>query len=58
MSRFSKLLAALAGTVAIVADAMLDGVFVSTEIEAVVLSLVSAYFVYRLPNAPPAPPST
>lgn len=54
MANYRKLIAALAGVGAIAADAMVDGVFSSAEIESIVLALVSAYFVWRLPNDPPA----
>lgn len=54
MSNYRKLIAALAGVVAVVASAMADGVFVDSEIEAIISAAVAAFFVYRLPNKPPA----
>ena len=54
LSNYRKLIAALSGVVVIVGSAMADGVFVSSEIESIVAAAVAAFFVYRLPNAPPA----
>ena len=54
MSKYAKAVAALAASVAILGDAMVDGVFTSLEIEAVALSLVGAFFVFIVKNADPA----
>lgn len=54
MSNYRKLIAAASGVVAIIASAMADGVFVSSEVESIISAVVAAYFVYRLPNTPPA----
>ena len=53
MSRFAKFIVALSGAVAIIADAMADGVFTSQETESIVLALVSALFVFLVPNKQP-----
>ncbi|HSE44968.1 MAG TPA: hypothetical protein VLA89_06535 [Gemmatimonadales bacterium] len=52
MSRYSKFLVALAGTVGIISSAMADGVFTSAETESIVLAAVSALFVFLVPNKP------
>ena len=55
MSKYSKFIAALAGAVLIVGDAMADGVFTSQENETIALAFVSALFVLFAPkNADPA----
>ncbi len=53
MSKYSKLLAALGGVLAILASSLADGLVSSSELESVVLAAVSAFFVYRLPNKQP-----
>jgi len=50
MSKYRKFLVALGGAVALVASALADGVFTSAETEAIVLALVSAAFVFIVPN--------
>lgn len=53
LTRYSKFIAAAAGVVAILADAMADGVFTSQETESIVLAAVSAFFVFLVPNKDP-----
>ena len=52
MSKYRKFLVALGAAVALVASALADGVFASDETEAIVLAVVSAVFVYLVPNDP------
>jgi hypothetical protein len=54
MSKYRKFLVALGAAVALVASALADGVFTSQETEAIVLAIVSAVFVYLVPNEPTA----
>jgi hypothetical protein len=53
VSRHAKFIAALAASVAIIGDAMVDGVFASVEVEAIALSLVGAVFVFLVKNDAP-----
>ncbi len=53
MSRYSKFLVAAAGVVALVADAMADGLFTSQETEGIIIAAVSALFVFLVPNKEP-----
>ena len=55
MARYAKFFAALGGVIAIVADALADGVILAPELEAIIIAAVSAVFVYQLKNADPAP---
>ena len=50
MSKYRKFLVALAAAAGLVASALADGVFTSTETEAIVLAVVSAAFVFIVPN--------
>lgn len=52
MQRFNKFFVAAAGVVALIADAMVDGVFTSQETETIALAIVSAIFVFLVPNKP------
>lgn len=53
MSKYRKFLVALGGAAALVASALADGVVASSETEAIVLALVSAVFVFVVPNQDP-----
>ncbi len=57
MSNYSKFLAALAGTVLIIGDAIADGVFTSQETETIALSFVTALFVFFAPRNQPTVPA-
>lgn len=50
MSRVRKFMVALGGAVAIFVDAQADGVFTGFEVEAILIALVSAGFVFLVPN--------
>lgn len=51
MSRYRKALVALSAALAMVASALADGVFTSSETEQILLAFVSALFVFLTPNA-------
>ena len=50
MSKYRKFLVALGGVAALVASALADGVIASQETEAIVVAIVSAGFVFLVPN--------
>ena len=50
MSRYRKFLVAAAAAVGLVSSALADGVFTSQETEAIALAVVSAVFVFLVPN--------
>lgn len=52
MKAYSKFLVAFAGAASIFVSAMEDGIFTSQETESIVLALVSAIFVFLVPNKP------
>ena len=54
MSNYRKFLVAAGAAVALVASAMADGVFTSQETESIALAVVSAVFVFLVPNKPEA----
>ena len=53
MSKYRKFLIALAGAVGIVSSALADGVFTGEETESIALAVVSAIFVFIVPNEKP-----
>ena len=55
MARYSKFLVAAAGAVVLIGDVFLGGVFLSEDIEAAIISLLTALAVYQVRNAPPLP---
>ena len=51
---YAKLLAALGGFLGVLSSVLLDGVLGPEEYEVLVSAAVAAFFVWRLPNKPPA----
>jgi len=55
---YNKFVIALAGAVALAAEAIADGQVGETEVGGVATALVAAYFIFKKANAPlPAPPA-
>lgn len=52
MSQYRKFFVALGGFLAVVASVLSDGVVAPDEYEVVALGALSAFFVWRVPNAP------